>query len=150
MRRNFLLRSITRILGDEVTVHDAAYMWSRHRWMVPYAAIAFAGVVLFAPVAGIDDWPTRIVIGAAAVAVAVTATTEYWVLALSDKGLHLLAASKIRQVAVRHHENLDADTPVVPVGGTGLTTDWAVGDRRYTVPRSSEQAMGRMATSQST
>lgn len=145
MRRAILLRSIVRVLGGDVVVHDAAYMWSRHRLVVPYGAVVFVAAVLFAPIAGIDDWPTRMVIGFAIVAVAVIATSDYRVLASTDAGLTLLTASRIRQVATGLKERLASGTELAPVGGTVIAAEWQVGDRVYTVPRSSEQAMRRMA-----
>ncbi|MEA2001842.1 MAG: hypothetical protein U9N84_08170 [Actinomycetota bacterium] len=148
MRRAVLLRSISRVLGAGTVVRDGAYMWARHRWMVPYGATAFGAVAFFAPIGGIDDWPTRIAVGAAAAAVAITATTEYRVLAQTDDGVILLKASKIRQVATEVQEELPADATMEPVGGTVLAADWQVGAHRYTVPRSSEQAMNRIAAAQ--
>ncbi len=145
MRRAVLFRSVTRALGGEVVVREAAYVWKRHKWMVPYAATVFAAVTLLTPIGGIEDWPTRVAIGAAAVAVAVTATTDYSVVAQTDDGLALFKASKIRQVATELRERLPGDVEVTPVGGTLLATDWQVGERVFTVPRSSEQAMSRMA-----
>ena len=145
VRRAVLFRSVTRILGDRVVVREAAYVWMRHKWMVHYAAAVFAAVTLLAPIGGIEDWPTRIAIGAAAVAVAVTATTDYLVVAQTDDGLALLKASKIRQVATELKEHLPADVELTPVGGTLLATDWRVGKHQYTVPRNSDQAMNRMA-----
>lgn len=145
MRRAFLLRSVQRAFGADTTVHDAAYMWTRHRWVVPFSAAVLATAVLFTPVVGIEDWPTRLVIGAGITAIAVTAATEYRVLALTDRGLALLRASKIRQVAKDVQEMLPAGVGIEPVGGTVFATDWQVGDRRFTVPRSSEQAMSRIA-----
>jgi len=145
VRRAFLLNSVSRVLGAGTVVHDAAYMWTRHRWMVPYGAVAFAAVVMFAPIAAIDEWPTRIAIGFAAAGVAVMATTEYRIVAQTNHGLVLMRASKIRQVATVFEEELPADTELAPVGGTLLAADWQVGDQRYTVTRSSEQAMQRMA-----
>jgi hypothetical protein len=139
------MRSIERVLGEGEVVRDAAYLWSRHRWVVPYGAFVFAMLVLVAPFAGIDDWPTRVVSGLAGIAVAVTATSEYRVVALTSHGLVLLRASKIRQVATGPAEDLGPDDEMAPVGGTVLASEWQVGDRRYTVPRSSEQAMHRMA-----
>lgn len=149
MRRAALIRSITGVLGDQVAVRDAAYMWTRHKWMVPYSSAVFGAVVLLAPIAGIEDWPTRIVFGLAGGAVAVMATTEYWVVAQTDDGFATLEASKIRQVARRLHSHLPRDVELAPVGGTILAADWQVGERRYTVPRSSEQAMQRMAATRS-
>ena len=134
-----------RALGNDAVVRDAAYLWRRHKWMVPYGAFAFAAVALLAPIGGIEDWPTRVAIGAAAVAVAVTATTDYSVVALTDDGFALFKASKIRQVATGLREHLPHNVELTPVGGTLLAADWQVGKHRYTVPRSSEQAMQRMA-----
>jgi hypothetical protein len=145
VRRAVLFRSVTRVLGDQAVVREAAYVWQRHKWMVPYSATVFAAVTLLAPIGGIEDWPTRIAIGAAAVAVAVTATTDYSVVAQTDDGLALFKASKIRQVATELRERLPGDVELTPVGGTLLATDWQVGRRVFTVPRSSDQAMTRMA-----
>lgn len=144
MRRAVLLRSASRVL-DGAAVPDAAYMWARHRWTMPFAVVVFGAVALLAPIAGVDDWPTRVVIGAAVAAVGVAATTEYRVIARTERGLVLLTASRIRQVATSVVGWLPADVELAPVGGTLLATDWQVGDRRYTVSRSSEQAMERMA-----
>ena len=145
VRRAILFRSVTRALGDEVVVREAAYVWRRHKWMVPYGATVFGAVTLLAPIGGIEDWPTRIAIGAAAVAVAVTATTDYSVVAQTDAGLALFKASKIRQIATEFREHLPGDVELTRVGGTLLAADWQVGERVYTVPRSSDQAMNRMA-----
>ncbi len=150
MRRAVLFRSVTRVLGDRVVVREAAYVWRRHKWMVPYSATVFAAVTLLAPIGGIEDWPTRIAIGAAVVAVAVTATTDYSVVAQTDDGFVVLKASKIRQVATGLQDRLPKDFELAPVGGTLLATDWQVGQRVYTVPRSSDQAMNRMAAARST
>ena len=145
MRRAVLLRSVQRVLGENVNVRDAAYAWSRHRWVVPFGVAVFAAIALLAPVAGIEDWPTRIVLGLAGVGVAVMATTDYWVVAETDMGIRVLKASRIRQVAVADGEAVPRGSVMEPVGGTIIAADWQVGSHRYTVPRSSEQAMERMA-----
>lgn len=126
-------------------VRDAAYMWSRHRWVIPYAAAVFAVLVWLAPIGGVDDWPTRIVIGLAGLGIAVNASSNYRVLGETNEGLVLLRASRIRQVATVKLENLDRRTELKPAGGTMLAADWQVGGNVYTVARSSEQAMERMA-----
>lgn len=149
MRRAVLLRSVGRILGGDAAIHDAAYMWTRHRWMIPYASTVFAAIALLAPIVGIEDWPTRIVIGLAGASVAVMATTEYRVLAQTADDFVLLDASRIRQVATAPRDTLDADDVLEPVGGTMLAADWQVAEHRYTVPRSSEQAMQRMYANRS-
>ena len=145
MRRAVLLRSVQRVLGENVTVRDAAYAWSRHRWVVPFGAVVFAAIAFLAPVAGIEDWPTRIVLGLAGVGVAVMATTDYRVVAETDRGIRVLKASRIRQVAIADGEGVPEGVVIEPLGGTIIAADWQVGPHRYTVPRSSEQAMERMA-----
>ena len=124
---------------------DAAYMWSRHRHLFPFAAGAFIAVVIVADWAGTEDWPTRIVLGAAGVAVAVAATTEYKILAQTTSGFVLMQASRVRQVATALVKELPNDVNVRQVGGTILAADWEVDEVVYTVPRSSEQAISRMA-----
>ena len=145
MRYAFLLNSVRKVVGDNATVHDAAYMWTRHRWVWPFGAAVFAGALLFTPVVGVDDWPTRIVIGAALMAVAVLAATDYRVLAHVGDELALFNASKIRQVATDLREQLPPHTQLAPAGGSVLASEWEVGATRYTVPRSSENSMIRMA-----
>jgi hypothetical protein len=145
MRRAVLLRSVRRVLGEHVSVRDAAYMWNRHRWLIPYAMVVFAALVWLAPIAGVDDWPTRIVIGLAGTAVAVNASSDYRVIAETDEGFFMLRASRIRQVAIGEPEKLSSNVILEPVGGTLLATDWRVDDDVYTIARSSEQAMERMA-----
>lgn len=130
-------------------MHDAAYMWTRHPWAVPFGALVFAGAVLLAPLVGIEDWPTRTVIALAVASVAVMAATDYRVLAQTNQGLVLLRASKIRQVATALQEHLPADITMAPMGGTLLAADWQVGDRTYTVARSSQRATERMAATRS-
>jgi len=120
-------------------------MWSRHRWMVPYALIAGVVVYITSDWAGFSQTSTRVALGFAAGAVAVNATTNYRVLARTSRGLMLLKGSRIRQYATEILEQLPRSTPIEPVGGTVLATDWRVGEYVYTVPKSSERAIERMA-----
>jgi len=134
-----------RFLDDGVHVVEAVYMWRRHRLMFPFGVVSFLGMVAVAEWAGWDEWSTRIVIGLAAVAVAVAASTDYKVVAQTTDGLFLLQASRIRQAATRMLERLPSDVTIKPVGGTILAADWEVAGSVYTVPRSSEQAISRIA-----
>lgn len=145
MRRAVLLKSVQRVMGPHVQVLDAAYVWNRHHWVTPFSLIVLAGIIFLAPVAGIDSWPTRIVLGLAGVGVAVMATTTYHVLALTDRGMVLLDASRIRQIATAHDRDLDPTVSLELLSGTVINSDWKVGDRTYTVPLSSQKAMERMA-----
>jgi len=145
VRKKVLLRSVVRFLDEGTHVVDAAYMWQRHRLMIPFAIASFVGMVVVAEWAGWEEWATRIVIGLAAVAVAVAASTDYKVVAQTSDGVVLLRASRIRQTATAWLEKLPADVVIEPVGGTVLATDWAVAGSVYTVPKSSEQAISRIA-----
>lgn len=122
-------------------------MWSRHRWMVPYAFVAGAAVYAASTWAGFTETSTRVVLAFAAGAIAVNATTDYRVLALTSHGLVLLRGSRIRQTAVSRLDRLSSTIEIRAVGGTVLATDWQVGDDVYTVPKSSEQAIERISRS---
>jgi hypothetical protein len=143
MRRAALFRSIAKLLDEEVT--EAAFMWTRHRWMVPYALIAAGVVFLTSDWAGFSEISTRVALGFAAGAVAVNATTDYRVLALTDRGLVMFKSSRIRQYATGVLARLPRSTPIEVVGGTVFATDWRVGEATYTVPKSSERAIERIA-----
>ena len=145
VRKAYLLRSIARFLDDGSYLVEAAYMWKRHRLMLPFAIASFAGMVIVAEGAGWDDLPTRIVIGLAGAALAVAASTDYRVVALTSTGVILLQASRIRQAATGILEELPADVSIEPAGGTVLATDWEIGGSIYTVPKSSERAINRIA-----
>ncbi|HSR43830.1 MAG TPA: hypothetical protein VLT15_01200 [Acidimicrobiia bacterium] len=145
MRKANLLRSIARFLDDGTYVIDAAYMWRRHRLMLPFGIASFVGMVIVAEWVGWEDWATRVVIGLAGAALAVAASTDYKVVALTSTGVILLQASRIRQAATRMIEKLPADVAIEPVGGTVLAADWEIAGSVYTVPRSSEQAINRIA-----
>ena len=57
----------------------------------------------------------------------------------------VLRGSRIRQYAVEVLETLPASATLEPVGATLLAADWQIGTTVYTVPRSSEQAIHRIA-----
>ena len=83
----------------------------------------------------------------AAVGIAAASTTEHRVLAQTSRGLRLLRGSRIRQVAVELIGPLPDDTPIEMTGHRFVLSEWRVGDHDYTVPKSSEGAMTRIATS---
>lgn len=113
--------------------------------MIPYAILAAAAVFLTSEWAGFTEVSTRVALGFAAGAVAVNATTDYRVVAKTAKGLVLLRGSRIRQHAVSVITRLPNNTKIEPVGGTVLASDWAVGESVFTVPRSHERALERIA-----
>lgn len=120
-------------------------MWTRHRLGYVYALAAFVGLVLVAVMSGFQEWPSRLVIGVAGAALAMAATTNYRVLAQTDAGFVLLDGGRFRQVATRLVRRLPDDVNISVQRDTLITTDWIVGDREYTVPKSSQRAMERIA-----
>ena len=147
MRHAILIRSVRKYVGPDGNVLDAVYMWSRHRLMVPYAALAFLALVLVAAAAGIDPWPSRVAIGAAGAAVAAAATTEYRVLALTGTGLVLLRGSRVRHYATGVMTHLPAEFTPRREGGNMLTSDWMIDGSVYTVLKRDDQALASMAAS---
>ncbi len=140
-----MFRSVNRVLGTTERVLDAVYMWSRHRWMVPYALVGFVALFWVAELAGFEEWSARVALGFGGAAVAVAATTDYRIVAKTTEGLYLFKASRIRHVAIELLDRLDRSIEMSPAGGTVLAADWQIGPRRYTVTKSSEQAMQRIA-----
>lgn len=144
MRRNVLVRSVQRLVPGAAVI-DVAYMWVRHRSALLYAVGAFVALVVVAALAGFDQWPSRIGIGIAGAAVATSATTDYRVLAHTDRGLVLLVGGRVRQIARRVIRDLPADAEIEIVRDTMLTTDWTIDGIEYTVPKSSQRAVERMS-----
>ncbi len=134
-----------RLTNRSENLRQAAYVWSRHRHMIPFAAAAFIALAAVATWAELPTWSARIAVGAAGAAVAVNATTDYRVIGLTDERIIVAQASRIRQVARMVHSSLDLDVPMEPIAGGGLvTTTWRVGEAHYTVPRGSQIAMEDM------
>ncbi len=148
MRREILLRSLRRLLRADEEVIDAAFMWSRPRLMIPYALAAFGGLVTLATLVGFDSWASRAGLGVAGAAVAAMATTNYRVLAQTTRGFVLMRASRVRQYAVEVTKRWSAPIHLSPETSYMVATDWLVDELRYTVPKSSEQSMMRMAATE--
>ncbi len=145
MRRGFLIRSVQRLLRPDEALVDVVFMWARHRWMMPFTGLAFVGLVAVAAASGIVEWSVRLGLGVAGATVAAMSTTEYRVLAHTTGALVLCRAGRVRQVATGTIERLSADVTITRVGTTLVSSEWMIGDRRYTVPRNFGQAMEAVA-----
>lgn len=141
MRDRVLHNSVRAQLPDTDRILHLVHMWSRHRWLLPYAALAFGGMLIVALLVGVEQWGGRIGLALAAAATAAMATTEYRVLALTSDGLVLLRSSRVRQKAVAIIGRLPASTRVEPVGSNLVITDWSVGDTVYSVMKRHQAAM---------
>ncbi len=113
--------------------------------MIAYSVAAFVTLVVVATVAGFDTWFARIGLGTAASALAATATTEYRILARTNRGVVLLRSSRIRVAAVETMERFSGEPAIERAGTTLLANDWRVNGTRYTVAKSSEADMQSIA-----
>ncbi len=148
MRRKVLVRSVRRLLRADEEIIDVAFMWSRHRLMIPYVLASFVALTAVAVAVGFDSWASRAGLGVGGSAVAAMATTNYRVLAQTSRGFVLMRASRVRQYAVEITERLKSPIEMTPQTSYMVATDWLVEDLRYTVPKSSEQSMVRMAAAE--
>jgi len=143
MRRQVLLRSIQRLLPGGLII-EAAWMWQPHRLLIPMMPIVGVVVAVAAIVVGFER-PSAIAIGVAGVAVLASASTHHRVLVTTDAGVRLLRGSRIRRTALERLEDPDSAAPF-PVANRFVMTEWNVGGATWSVPKSSEAAMVRIAT----
>ncbi len=146
MRRHFLLQSVQRLLRPDEAILEVVVMWQRHRLMLPFSVLAAVAMFAGATLVGFEEGPA-VGLAVATVGIAAASTTEHRVLAQTSRGLRLLRGSRIRQVAVELIGPLPDDTPIEMTGHRFVLSEWRVGDHDYTVPKSSEGAMTRIATS---
>lgn len=136
---NSMLRIVTAVDGEPGELRQAAYVWARHRLMLPFAAAAFVALVIVGYLAGFETWAARIGLGVAGAAVAVNATTEYRVLGLTEKRIVVARASRVRQKATNLVKILPLDVRWERAGGgTIVSSNWHVGEAIYTAPKVSE------------
>lgn len=141
MRDRVLYNSVRALLRDDERISHVAHMWTRHRLVLPYAALAFAALLVLGIVVGIEQWNSRIGLAVAGAAIAAMATTEYRVLALTTDGLVLLRGSRVRQRATELIKRLPDSTDVEPVGSNLVITDWSVETTVYSVMKRHQSAM---------
>lgn len=145
MRRGVLWRSVRRVLGPDVELLDVAYLWHRHRLLVPFAAVAALIGGGAAWLGGFRSVASIAAVALAATAVAASAATEYRVLAVTSGGLALMTGGRIRQVATGLIEWLPDSTVVERVANNLVMSEWRVGDRRLSVLRRFESTMAAIA-----
>ena len=141
MRRGFLVRSVERLLRPDEYLVGVVFMWSRHRWTMPFAGFAFVGLVAVASSSGIGKWSVCLGLGAVGATVAAVSSTTYRVLAHTTRALVLCRAGRVRQVATGIIERLPDGVTITRVGATIVTSEWVLRDVRYTVPRNFGPAM---------
>lgn len=144
MRQQVLVRSVARLLAPGETVGEAAYMWRRHSMGLVFGAVAFVVVGGIAAVAG-TDWPTiPFVLGMVTATAVYTLTSEFRVLATTDRRLVLCRGGRFRQVAVEWIGDVDRAS-IEPIGGSMLATDWRIDGTVYSISKSYEKAIHAIA-----
>ncbi len=141
MRQGILHSSVRALLPEDERIFQIAHMWTRHRLMLAYTAVAFAGFVALGFAVGVDQWSGRLGLGFAGAAVAAMATTEYRVLVLTADGLVLMGSSRIRQRATTLIRRLPRSAEVQAVGSNLVITDWSVDGQVYSVMKRHQSAM---------
>ncbi len=137
-----MVRIVEATGGQSEELRQAAYVWARHRHMLPFAAAAFCALIVVGFLAGFETWAARIALGVAGAAVAVNATTEYRVIGLTDQRIVVARASRIRQKALNLVKVLPRDVRWERAsGGTIVSSNWHVGEATYTAPKVSEIPM---------
>lgn len=148
MRRALLIKSAQRVLGEGSTVSNAVYMWHRtNLWLAFVLAAAVVGFGVSRAI-GIDGTDS-VLIGIGLGAIASAASTRYFVLARDGDAIVLMNGSPVRRVATKVVRKDLRPKDISPAGNTMLATDWMVGKKVYTVPKSCDQDMQAVIAEQS-
>lgn len=145
LRQTILLRSVQQLLDADEKVSSVVVMFTRHRWFVPYSVLSALALFVVASASGVTSMTNRLVLAACGLAIAGLATTNYWVLAETDRGFALCRSSRVRQYAKAIERRLPADTDLTMVGSTVVTSDWRIDGVMYTLTKRWESTMRRLA-----
>lgn len=146
MRRRFLVSSVQRLLRDDERLVEVAFMWRHRPGLVASASVTAAAAYGATWALSFGSSGTRVGFALALALLVSVARTDYRVLALTTAPRFVLyRASRVRQVAVAEIEQFMPPL-VIDLQGTNLVlTEWLVGGEMFTVPKSSQAAMTRLA-----
>jgi hypothetical protein len=144
VRRRILYRSITRLLPDGDSVHGAAVVWTiTARSVLTAMGIGAAVLILLSISSELDG--SRLVLWSLLVAAAAAASlTRFRVVALTDAGYVLFAASSVRNVATKLIERLPEGVEPQKLGGNLATSDWSIDGETYMVSKRGEKELERL------
>ncbi len=145
-RYRLLQSSVEKLVDSDETVEAVVMLWNRHRWFFGYAAAAGLAIYVVATLSGFDGLVNRIALAACGVAIAGMSTTNYWVLARTNRGFVLCRSSRIRQFATSLVERLGQSPSIEMVGSTVVTSDWQIDGVEYTLSKRWESTMRTLAT----
>lgn len=146
IRLKVLVGSVEKLLDADEQVHDVVVLWTRHRWYLPYWLFTAAFMYAVATLSGIETTANRVVVVGCGLAIAAMASTNYWILSDTSKGLVLLRSSRIRHYAKKVERRLDADPAIEMTNSTVITSDWRIDGLIYTVTKRWEATMREIAT----
>ncbi len=133
-----------RLLRDDEDLLGVAAVWRRHRWFVPYTLLATLVVGLVAALSGFTAFGS-VGLGAAGGAIAATATTRQFVVAVTDRSLVLMRGGRVRQVAVEAMSRHPKRGTVESMGGNLLVSEWSIDERVYSSYARSDQVLHALA-----
>ncbi len=128
-----LHRSVREQLRANETPDQIVYMSTRHRLWLPFCVAAFGAFVALGTVLEFEGWPSRIALGGVGAAIGILATTEYRVLASTEKHVILLRASRIRKRAVEVMSRLPLTVEMELMASNLVNAEYKVDGRIYTV-----------------
>lgn len=120
-------------------------LWNRHRWFLGYALASGLAIYAVTTLSGFDGLVNRIALAGCGIALAGMSTTNYWVLARTDRGYVLCKSSRIRQFATGLVDRLGKSPRIEMVGSTVVTSDWQVDGVEYTLSKRWESTMRALA-----
>jgi hypothetical protein len=121
-------------------------MWRHRPWMIAWASLAAAVPFVALSLLGFGSMSSRVGVVLAVALLTTVAATDYRVVAQTvGPRNYLFRASRIRQVAVELLGDLSPNAEMEVVSTNLVLTDWLVDGERYTVPKSSQAAMSRLA-----
>jgi len=141
VRNQVLIRSVRRLLGDDVVVHHVVTMWRRHPLAIPFCAGAFVVGFVVAALVDIQPLSSQVAVGLAGLAVAAMATTDQRILVQTDADLVMVLSSKIRQYAKAIIGSIPGDAVIEVVSDNLVISDWMIGDQRFSMMKRSQRAM---------
>ena len=146
MRNQVLIRSIRRLLGDDVVVHHVVSMWRRHHLAIPFCAGSFMLGFVVAALVDIQPISSQVAVGLAGLAVAAMATTDQRILVQTDDELVMLRSSRIRQYARAVVGPVPDDASIEVVSDNLVISDWMIGDQRFSMMKRAQRSMTHIAT----
>lgn len=140
-----LFASVVRLLRVDEDLQSVVYMWRRSRLSFPFAVGAAVAMAVASVAFGVESAGSIVALMFATAGIAVLASTEYRVLAQTQRGFVLCRASRVRRVGTEVLRRFPLDLDIERVGNSFVFTEWAVDGVRYGLPKRDEASMMAMS-----